>query len=111
DYYVGNIIFFIGGVMMNTALLVLAAQYPIKPFSNNEITILLINSVVYAFTWFAYAAFDKVLIGLLFSAILMVISLGFLLKIKNRFREYPYITYSAIAYSLATIATLFVRFF
>lgn len=110
DYYAGNIIFFIGGLMMNFSLLALSAKHQEKRFNNKDITILLANSIVYAFTWFAYAAFDKVLVGLFFSTVLMLISVGFLLKVGKKMREYPYITYSAAAYTLATVATFIVRF-
>ncbi len=109
DYYTGNIIFFIGGVLMNTTLMILSLKKPVKNFNNKDMNILLLNSVVYAFTWFAYAAFDKVLIGLIFSATLTLISGYLFLKIKNKFREYPYITYSAIAYLLATLTTLIIK--
>jgi hypothetical protein len=109
DYFAGNIIFFVGGVFMNASLLALSANQPVKRFNNKDMIILLINSLVYAFTWFAYAAFDKVLVGFFFSSLLMLISLGFFLKVKKKAREYPYITYSALAYTLATIATLFVK--
>ena len=110
DFYAGNIIFFIGGLLMNTSLMIFALKKPSNLFSNNDIYILLLNSIVYAFTWMAYAAFDKVLIGLLFSSILMIISLGFLTVIRKRLREYPYILYSATAYSLATIVSIIIRF-
>lgn len=110
DFYAGNIIFFIGGVFMNISLMGFAVMQPIKNWTNKDMSILLVNSLVYAFTWFAYAAFDTVSVGLLFSAILTFISIGFLVRIKNQFRKYPYITYSALAYSLATLATILVRF-
>ena len=109
DYYAGNLIFFVGGVMMNTVLLVLATQQRMEPFTNTDLAILLINSLVYAFTWFAYAAFDVVLLGLFFAALLAIISLLTFAKVKWNAREYPYITYSAVAYALATIATLIYR--
>ena len=110
DFYAGNIIFFIGGLLMNISLMIFARKKPSELFSNKDISILLINSIVYAFTWMAYAAFDKVLIGLLFSAILMTISIGFLIPVRTKLREYPYILYSAIAYSLATIVSIIIRF-
>ena len=110
DYYAGNIIFFIGGILMNTALMALAAKLPIKSFSKKDLIILFSNSVIYAFTWFAYATFDTVLVGLFFSALLMFISLGFFIRIRKNWKTYPYITYSATAYTMATIATIFVRF-
>jgi hypothetical protein len=71
--------------------------------------ILLVNSLVYAFTWFAYAAFDVVLLGLIFAALLAVISIAAFMKVKWNVREYPYITYSVVAYILATIATVIYR--
>jgi hypothetical protein len=109
DFYAGNLIFFVGGVMMNTSVLILAAQHREQPFNNKDMAILLINSLVYAFTWFAYAAFDVVLLGLFFAAILAVISAVIFIKVKRNVREYPYITYSVVAYTLATVATLIVR--
>ena len=110
DFYAGNIIFFIGGILMNTSLMALAAKRPTTQFERKDLIILFANSVVYAFTWFAYAAFDTVLVGLFFSTLLTLISLGFFLKVKNKWKVYPYITYSAAAYTLATLATIIVRF-
>jgi hypothetical protein len=109
DYYAGNLIFFVGGVMMNSVLLALATQQKMERFNNNDLAILLFNSLVYAFTWFAYAAFDVVLLGLYFAALLAVISLVAFMKVKWNTREYPYITYSVVAYILATIATVIYR--
>jgi hypothetical protein len=109
DYYAGNLIFFVGGVMMNSVLLALATQQPMEQFNNKDMTILLFNSLVYAFTWFAYAAFDVVSLGLFFATLLAIISIVAFLKVKQNIREYPYITYSVVAYILATIATIIYR--
>jgi len=109
DYYAGNLIFFVGGVMMNGVLLALATQQKMERFNNKDMTILLVNSLVYAFTWFAYAAFDVVLLGLYFATLLAVISIVAFIKVKRNIREYPYITYSVVAYILATIATVIYR--
>lgn len=109
DYYAGNLIFFVGGVMMNAAVLALATQHREQPFTNTDMAILLVNSLVYAFTWFAYAAFDVVSLGLFFAALLAVISIAAWFKVKRNVREYPYITYSVVAYILATITTLIYR--
>jgi len=109
DYYAGNLIFFVGGVMMNSVLLVLATQQKMDRFNNKDMAILLVNSLVYAFTWFAYAAFDVVLLGLYFAALLAIISIAAWVKVKRNVREYPYITYSVVAYTLATIATIIYR--
>jgi hypothetical protein len=109
DYYAGNLIFFVGGVMMNAVLLVLATQQQTERFNNTDLAILLFNSLIYALSWFAYAAFDIVLLGLFFAALLAVISLVAFAKVKWNLREYPYIIYSAVAYTLATVATLLYR--
>ncbi len=111
DYLVGNLIFFIGGVMMSASLLSLASFYPMKGFNNKDMVILFANSVVFAFTWFAYSAFDVVLVGLFFSFLLMLISIYFSFKVKWKFRSYPFIAYSVVAYSLATLGATLVRFF
>ena len=87
DYYAGNLIFFVGGVMMNTVLLVLATQQKMDRFNNKDMAILFVNSLVYAFTWFAYAAFDVVLLGLYFAALLAVISIVTWVKVKRNIRE------------------------
>jgi hypothetical protein len=109
DYYVGNLIFFVGGVMMNAVLLAIATQQKMERFNNKDMAILLANSIVYAFTWFAYAAFDIVLLGLYFAALLAVISIVAWIKVQRNMREYPYITYSVVAYTLATVATMIYR--
>ncbi|HNP71133.1 MAG TPA: hypothetical protein PLO33_12255 [Kouleothrix sp.] len=110
DYYAGNLIFFVGGVLMNSVLLVFATQRASERFDTKDMAILLVNSLVYAFTWFAYAAFDVVLLGLFFAALLALISLVAFAKVRWNAREYPYITYGAVAYTLATIATVLYRF-
>ena len=110
DYYTGNIIFFVGGLLMNIPLLVLSLRHPTQVFNNKNITILTLNSIVYAFTWFAYAAFDEVGVGLFFSAVLMIISGYYFFQIYKGFRKYPFVLYSFGAYTLATAASAVVRF-
>lgn len=109
DYYTGNILFFVGGILLNSALIFLEKMNPVKAFDKKDMVVLSINSIIYAFTFFAYAGFDRVLVGLYSTLILMVIALYAFAKIKNKFRNYPYITYSALAYTLASIASILVR--
>lgn len=110
DYYAGNIIFFVGSIFVTIVLLYLSSKFTSKKFNAQEMIVLVLNSLVYAFTWFAYAAFDVVLIGLMFSTLLMLISWAFLIKVKYKFRDYPFITYSTIAYTLSTLTTIFFKF-
>lgn len=109
DYYTGNILFFIGGISMNTSLIFLELKSPSKAFNKRDLIILSANSLVYAFTWFAYAGFDRVLVGLYSALILMAVSLYIFFKIKSKFQNYPFITYSALAYALAGSASLALR--
>lgn len=109
DYYTGNILFFIGGILMNSSLIFFEAKNPSGVFGNKDIAILCINSFIYAFSFFAYAAFDRVLIGLYSTLLLMVIADYAFVKVKKQFKRYPYITYSAFVYTLAGIASLIVR--
>lgn len=109
DYYTGNILFFIGGILLNSSLIFLEKMNPAKAFNKKDMVVLYINSIIYAFTFFAYAGFDRVLVGLYSTLILMIIALYAFAKIKNKFRNYPYITYSALAYTLASIASILVR--
>lgn len=110
DYYTGNILFFKGAVAMSLALLLLEKMNLSKAYNGKALLILLINSVVYAFTFFAYAGFDRVLVGLYSTAILMIIADLIFWSVRKKWRQYPYLTYSAFAYTLATIASLIVRF-
>jgi hypothetical protein len=110
DYYAGNIIFFIGAILIPTVLMAFSLKQPMKMWNNKELTIMFINSLVFAFTWFAYAAFDIVFIGLIALNILMIISLFFFSKIRTTWKQYPFLAYNAAAYTLATVATLIVKF-
>jgi hypothetical protein len=109
DYYTGNILFFIGGIGMATALMILERANPSRAWDDRNVIIGAVNSFVYSFTFFAYAAFDPVLVGLYSTAALMLISLVLLAGVLSHWRQYPYISYSVFAYTLATAASLIVR--
>jgi hypothetical protein len=109
DYYTGNILFFVGGIGMATALMILERMNPTEAWDNRNVVIGAVNSLIYSFTFFAYAAFDLVLVGLYSTAIVMLISFVVLAGVVRNWRRYPYISYSAFAYMLATVASLIVR--
>jgi hypothetical protein len=109
DYYTGNILFFVGGIGMAVALMILERLNPSSSWDNRNIVIGAANSFIYSFTFFAYAAFDLVLVGLYSTVALMLISLVLLAGVVKRWRQYPYIGYSAFAYTLATAASIIVR--
>ena len=109
DYYTGNILYFFGGILMIVPLLLFEKIKPTKAFSKKEFIILLINAVFYSLAIFAYAAFDKVLVGLIYSAIITVISLFIFYSVRNQFMRYPVITYTTITYTLGTLLAYIVR--
>jgi hypothetical protein len=109
DFYTGNILFFIGGIGMAVALMILERLSPGSAWDNRNVVIGAVNSFIYSFTFFAYAAFDTVLVGLYSTVVLMLISLVVLAGVVRHWRQHPYISYSAFAYTLATTASLVVR--
>jgi hypothetical protein len=109
DYYTGNILFFIGGIGMATAVMILDRLNPSIAWDDRNVVIGAVNSFIYSFTFFAYAAFDAVLVGLYSTATLSLIALVLLAGVVRRWRQHPYIGYSAFAYTLATAASLIVR--
>ena len=94
---------------MATALMMLERLNPSSAWDDRNVIIGAVNSVIYSFTFFAYAAFDTVLVGLYSTAALMLISLVLLAGVVRHWRQHPYIGYSAVAYTLATAASLIVR--
>lgn len=110
DYYTGNILYFIGAFLFTIAIILLERDNPVNNFTKNDMKIALVNGVVYAFAIFVYAAFDRVLVGLWFSAITAVVALYLLFTSKSKYLRIPYTTYTAFAYTLATIGAVLVRF-
>ncbi len=110
DFYTGNIFYFIGGGLMVVAIMLLEEIKSFTTFTKKDMTIAMINAVVYAFAIFAYAAFDRVLVGLIYSIIITVIADYLYLKIRAQQASYPVTTYTAATYTLGTIAAILVKF-
>ncbi len=79
-------------------------------YSKIDFIILFINAIVYALAIFAYAAFDKVLVGLVYSVIVTIIAGIILLQVKSDYKKYPVITYTTITYTLGTVLAIIFRF-
>ena len=110
DYYTGNILYFIGLIFMTIALLLTEKINPNLTYSKKDVAVTVINSFVYAFAIFAYAAFDPVLVGLFYSIFIMGIADVLWLGVRKRYLQYPVTTYTALTYTVGTIAALIVRF-
>lgn len=110
DYYFGNIVYFIGAYLMVIPLIFIERENPGPKFDRKNWIILIINAVVFAFAIFAYAAFDRVLVGLVYSVISTISVLYLLFSSKKKYNSLPYTSYAVITYTLGTIASLLVRF-
>lgn len=110
DYYTGNIFYFVGGALMVLSILLLEKFKPVNKFSKKDMVIALINAVIYALAIFAYAAFDRVSVGIIYSVIITLISVYLFWKIRKNYLKYPVITYTVTTYTLGTVAALIVRY-
>lgn len=110
DYYFGNILYFIGAIFMNIVFLFFEKMRPNKTFTKEDTLPLVINGVIYSFAIFAYAAFDRVLVGLVYSLIMTLIVGVFYVFNKKNYLQKPVTTYMAITHTLGTLASLIVRF-
>jgi hypothetical protein len=109
DFYTGNILFFIGAFLMTASLLILERMNPSESFRQSGFVALVVNAVIYAVTVFAYAGFDRVLVGLVYSLAMLLFVLGCFLPVRKRYRQFPYTTYTTIVYTLGAIASVVVR--
>ena len=89
--------------------MILERMNPSHAWDERNIAVGVINSFIYSFTFFAYAAFDPVLVGLYSTAVRVLTSLVLLAGVVGHWRQHPYISYSAFAYTLATPPSLVVR--
>lgn len=110
DYYTGNILYFIGAILMNIGILLFEKMRPNKIYEKKDLPVTLINALVYALAIFAYAAFDTVLVGMVYSLIMTGIAVYFFVLARNKYLQHPYTTYTVVTYLVGTIAALLVRF-
>lgn len=109
DYYTGNIFYFFGAILMVVPLLVFEKLNPVKNFTKKDMVVTAVNATIFALAIFAYAGFDRVLVGLVYSIIIMFVALGFFARIRKKYWNYPYITYTTLAYTLGTLAAFLFR--
>lgn len=110
DYYFGNILYFVGAFFMNITLIFFEVMRPNKNFSKKDFPLLIVNAIIYSFAIFAYAAFDRVLVGLIYSVFTMGAIYVLWLQRKVGHLQVPFTTYLLISYTLGTLASLIVKF-
>jgi len=109
DYYTGNIFYFIGGFMMVASLLLFERGRPNETYKKKDLTVTIVNAIIYAFAIFAYAAFDRVLVGLVYSIITTAFALYLFSQIRTKYLQFPVITYTTLTYLIGTVAALIVK--
>lgn len=111
DYYFGNILYFMGAVFMNLPLLLFERNRPRKTLAKKDYFFIILNALVYGFAIFAYAGFDRVLVGLIYSLIFTIIADSLLFSYKKGYKYLPLTIYSSVSYTAGTIAAILVRLF
>lgn len=109
DYYTGNVLYFLGGALMVIAILLMEQLNPYQVFTRKDVAVSLVNAVIYAVAIFAYAAFDRVLVGLIYAVIITFIADVLYLLVRKDYRHYPVVTYTAATYTIGTAMALIVR--
>jgi len=109
DFYTGNILFFAGGLLMTASLLVAERLQPATTFARRDVALLSVNAVVFAATVVAYAAFDTVLVGLVFALVMQVVSVAMWLPVRREPLRYPVTLYTLITYALGAVVAVALR--
>ncbi|HEX4246515.1 MAG TPA: hypothetical protein VH008_01515 [Pseudonocardia sp.] len=87
DYFTGNVLYFVGAFLMNLGLLLFERLNPSESFRRRHLPVLLANAVVYAFAVFAYAAFDRVLVGLVYTVVMAAVAVAIGWPVRRSFQR------------------------
>ncbi|GAC1586589.1 MAG: hypothetical protein NVS4B1_29740 [Ktedonobacteraceae bacterium] len=111
DYYTGNVLYFVGAFLFTLALILLeVAQLPLE-MTRRDLWLLLPNCLIYALAIVAYAGFDRVLVGLVYSLCTTVVVVAILIINRKEVRHLPFTNYTALTYLLGTLVACLVRFY
>lgn len=110
DYYVGNGLYFVGAFLFTIALVLLEVAQPRLEMTRQDLWLLLPNCLIYAFAIIAYAGFDRVLVGLVYSLGTTVVVVALLLINRKEVRHLPFTDYTALTYLIGTLVACLVRF-
>jgi hypothetical protein len=109
DYYVGNILYFVGAAGMNLPLVLLEVLKPRFLMTRKDLLYMVPNILLYAFTIVAYAGFDLVVVGLVYALITTIVIDGVLLFKRRQAVQLPVTVYLSLTYTLGTIVAIIVR--
>lgn len=109
NYYVGNGLYFVGAFLMNTSLITLEGMRPLPAATRREMAITVANAIFYALAIIAYAAFDLVAVGLVFTLASMVTIDLMLWRSRHPLATRPFTTYAAVAYTIGGVVAALLR--
>lgn len=72
--------------------------------------LLLPNCLIYAFAIIAYAGFDRVIVGLVYTLLTMLVAASILFIQRKKILQLPLTNYTVITYAIGTIVACIVRF-
>jgi hypothetical protein len=110
DYYTGNVLYFIGAFLLNISLILLEISKPRLTMTRRDIWLLVPNALIFALAIIAYAGFDRVIVGLVYSLITTFIVVALLILRRKDALRLPVTDYTAITYVVGTIVACIVRF-
>lgn len=110
DYYFGNGLYFVGAFLMNTSLILFEGRHPLVPVSRGDMIIVTINALFYSLAIIAYAAFDVVVVGLVFTLISMVTIDVLFWRAKHALATRPFTYYAMVAYTVGGVIATILRF-
>jgi hypothetical protein len=110
DYYTGNVLYFVGAFLFTIALILLEVSQPRIVLTKRDVWLLVPNCLIYALAIVAYAGFDRVLVGLVYSVVTTLVVLGILFINRKEARRLPVTDYTALTYIIGTLIACLVRF-
>jgi hypothetical protein len=110
DYYTGNVLYFTGAFLFTLALILLETSQPRILMTKRDMWLLVPNCLIYALAIVAYAGFDRVLVGLVYSLLTTLAVVGILVRYRKEVRYLPVTAYTALSYVIGTLGALLVRF-
>ena len=110
DYYTGNILYFIGAFLMTIPLILLEIAQPRFIMQRRDFWLLLPNALIYALAIIAYAGFDRVIVGLVYTLLIALIIVPILFMHRKKLSHLPVTNYMALIYTVGIVVSCIVRF-
>jgi hypothetical protein len=109
SYYVGNILYFIGAWAFTVPLLIFEQMRPRDRISRNDSILIAINAIFFALAVTAYAGFDRVWVGFVFTGFMLITVVLVLVLSRHNYRTAPYALYTIFAFTLGMVGAIVAR--